>query len=669
MSIWCFVYFTLFFLNVHARLLFDYSPLCIIEEDLFWRVYDKHFDEVKKLKVVILGSANHSSDVKEFSNYFLKVMSKNDIFFAEFKVKYKYIHRSTKPLPRITDIDPSLYESNIESKYFIGSRTYWRTVKYYSSDPQHVVIVIVWNVDDLRQALNADRKFIMKHTRSLYSILFVSSKLKECNMWRRKIGILLFLLWKKYKLLNVIALTPCSCDQNKIFIWKPFYPTSNSTWGALDVFPMSIEDHSVHRMLNTIRSMHGYPMKVSIFERLPTATKHLSAFMQQNFIYQNLIHSGGYSGVDGAILENFSKFMKFNLTIVGCEATSECFGSVYPNGTLTTSLGLIASHQVELSANGRFLKQYNTSKIEFTSIIYSDQVCFIVRKAPVVPSWMFLYKAFDHYSWMCIFLTMDCWIFFNILIKILSAMILKKKLEFKMSVFISILHTPNNPNFKRGLAIFTTVCLIFSVIYTGIFQAVAVKIFSIVSRFEDINTLQDLLDDDYIILSSLDIFSEDQTDIIKKLNQKVRKSFDDKALVNVATSSRKYATLERKRDAEYIIESYYTTAEDEPILHIVKECPASYFMAYIVPYDSPYRKRFDQLISVFREAGFIEYWYNLMVENLILEQKVQQNRGRRGKKRPFALKDVQFPFILLMVGLSLSTVIFTIEMFVKRTRI
>ncbi|XP_045465146.1 uncharacterized protein LOC123674248 [Harmonia axyridis] len=660
-------YLTFYLPNSHAKLLLDSLPVCIIEENLFWEVYDRHFDEVNKLKVIILGSANFSADVREFSSYFLRVMSGKEIFFADVKVKYRYINRS-KTLPPINLNGPAIVDMDRNVKYFSGSPTYWRRVKYYSADPQHVVIVIVWNVEDLRQALIEDRKFIIHHSRSLYSILFVSSEPFECPLWKFKIGDILNKLWYHFKTLNVIAQTPCSCDQDKIFLLKPFYPTGPSSWGGLDVFPMSTDDRSIHRMLNSMKHMFQYPMKVSIFERLPTATRNLSKFMQQNFIYQNLIHSGGYSGVDGAMLENFSKFMHFNLTIVGCDSR-ECFGTVYPNGTVTGSLGLVASDRVELSTNARFLKHYNTSKIEFTSITYSDQVCFIVRKASIVPSWMFLYKAFDYPSWLCIFFFLVACIMFSLLMKMLGALLFGKYISFKMRVIIHILLTPNHPNLKKGQAIFTTVYLMYSVIFTGIFQAVMVKLFSVVSRFQEINTIESLLDENYQILSSLDIFTEDQMDITKKLNERVLREFEEKALIRVATSNENYATLERKRDAEYVIESYYTTSEDEPLLHIVAECPVSYFMAYIVPAESPYRKRFDHLISVFREAGLIEYWYDLMVANLILEQKVKQNRGRREKTRPFSLEEVQFPFIILVLGLMLSASIFTMEICMKKRHI
>ncbi|KAK9887162.1 hypothetical protein WA026_020613 [Henosepilachna vigintioctopunctata] len=234
---------------------------------------------------------------------------------------------------------------------------------------------------NLLQSLDEHFTFVMKHKRSMYLILITGSISTNCSELRTDIGKLLYFLWNTHKIFNVVVQVACACSVENIYVFRPFYRHRKGEYGILEVLKMSNDSKNIRRMLNIMRNLHKKPLNISIFERSPTASTNLNIYMTNNFLYQNLFLVKGYAGVDGSVLENLSRLMNFSAELVECVPPTHCYGRVIENGTITGSLGLVANNKVELSANGRFLKNYNTSDIEYTYTIYNDYICAVVRTA------------------------------------------------------------------------------------------------------------------------------------------------------------------------------------------------------------------------------------------------------------------------------------------------
>lgn len=76
------------------------------------------------------------------------------------------------------------------------------------------------------------------------------------------------------------------------------------------------------------------------------------------------------------------------------------FGFRSANGTLTGSLGTLQSRKSDVAFVGFFIKDYETRDIEFSSPIYSDELCIIVRKAGRIPSFILPLIIFDETLWI-----------------------------------------------------------------------------------------------------------------------------------------------------------------------------------------------------------------------------------------------------------------------------
>lgn len=100
------------------------------------------------------------------------------------------------------------------------------------------------------------------------------------------------------------------------------------------------------------------------------------------------------------------------------------------------------------------------------------------------------------------------------------------------------------------------------------------------------------------------------------------------------------------------------------MLHVIKDCPRHYFLAYIVYRDWPLLPRFNQLLQRFSEGGFAGLWYEKTQEAFLMESYIQRQVTQNDDRKPFSLNDIQAPFYLLVFGYIISGIVFLLEKFV-----
>lgn len=76
------------------------------------------------------------------------------------------------------------------------------------------------------------------------------------------------------------------------------------------------------------------------------------------------------------------------------------FGFRNPNGTLTGALKTIQSRKSDIAFIGYFIKDYETRDVDFTTPIYADELCIVVRKAGRIPPFILPLKIFDKTLWL-----------------------------------------------------------------------------------------------------------------------------------------------------------------------------------------------------------------------------------------------------------------------------
>lgn len=119
------------------------------------------------------------------------------------------------------------------------------------------------------------------------------------------------------------------------------------------------------------------------------------------------------------------------------------------------------------------------------------------------------------------------------------------------------------------------------------------------------------------------------------------------------------------------------------MLHVVKECPQTYFLTYIVRKGWPLLPRFNTIIRRLSEGGaadisfscanksqrlissftgFLQLWYD-QVENAFVMHSLYSQPIQPSKlgKQAFSLTDMQTAFYILIIGYLIALTVFVAE--------
>lgn len=202
-------------------------------------------------------------------------------------------------------------------------------------------------------------------------------------------------------------------------------------------------------------------------------------------------------------------------------------------------------------------------------------------------------------------------------------------------------------------------------------------------------SLADLFDDDDDGDNNDDNDNVDSTSLMRSLRKKMQLTSDINA-ISSAAHYRNVSTFARKSHFPIIIEELID-ADGGPLLHLVEECPGmknitntririlitctlvnitcvyilgKFYLSYLLPKNSILNERINALISQLNQAGLPSFWSQHIIHAFIVQKRslTKEKLARNGKKTdgfvPFNLSDVQSSFYMLLIGLSISTIVF-----------
>lgn len=89
-----------------------------------------------------------------------------------------------------------------------------------------------------------------------------------------------------------------------------------------------------------------------------------------------------------------------------------------------------------------------------------------------------------------------------------------------------------------------------------------------------------------------------------------------------------------------------------------------FYLSYLMPKNSILKEKINTLIGQLNQAGLPSLWSQHMVhafivqKRLLTKEKLTQNKKEMNGFVPFNLSDVQSSFYMLLIGLSISTIVF-----------
>ncbi|KAH0821647.1 hypothetical protein GEV33_001144 [Tenebrio molitor] len=189
-------------------------------------ICETHFLLVDFLTILVLQTEKHKLEINYFTEALLKVMSGYE-FPVALKIEEYFLSANENQTRRVCDesivdevgghnIKPVEYEKLAD-------------IKRLSSDSLKGYFIIVWDVDTLHQFLDDNYQIVIPEARATYSLHFVFTSWDSCQGVKYELSDILRRFWIDYNVVNVIAQTPCSCDSQQVYIYRPFVRKSPTT--------------------------------------------------------------------------------------------------------------------------------------------------------------------------------------------------------------------------------------------------------------------------------------------------------------------------------------------------------------------------------------------------------------------------------------------------------
>lgn len=495
-------------------------------------------------------------------------------------------------------------------------------------------------------------------TKAHFTIIVLNHFFHEDETKEKSIALSIFKdLWTKERVLNVLIVTrhshfSCEINENtnnsiKVWMYNPFEVNANNSRGNIYNFEYG-HDLSNAYTHNRLRNVHEYQLQVSMFTQYPTA-------IPVNNVNNN---STTYEGMDGHILSNMAQYFNFKLKVHTTYGNNP-YGSVLQNGSVMGSLADVAYGRTEISFNSRFIMWYGID-IDFSIPVTSDKLCIIARKAKRIPKWKNMLVCYKTEVWLSLLMVyVVCAMCFYFLHKYQlqkhSTGCLPTLHMFQIFV-LSPVHHP--PRILMQQLLFAS-CLLFNLVLMNTFQGLLVTNITTPNYGTDIHTLDQLDQSNFQILtgssSAMDLLKNGGYVISRKF--KVFEGTREEMIQQVLKSAA--AITERESSIRFLV-TKYVSPDGTLLMHMVEECPAYYYLAYILPKGSPYLQEFNSFLRKVMESGLTQKWY---WDSIDIKTRLSYRKSHPEPKtlKLFSVSDLQLAFYILATGLLLSSFIFVVE--------
>ncbi|XP_058811294.1 uncharacterized protein LOC131676190 [Topomyia yanbarensis] len=487
-----------------------------------------------------------------------------------------------------------------------------------------------------------------------------------------KVGRLMKSIWSNQGVYRIFVLAG-----DRIHTFDPFL-IRNGTFGTL----VELTDVSVIPTVPT-QNFNGYPLRIDIFR-----STYSDQIVGKNGTKSDL------TGPDVVASKVFAK--KLNFTAIRLPPDKDNFGVRLPNGSFNGAVGRLSRHESDVSFVGFFIKDYFSRDIEFTSGVYADELCCLVKKASRIPEYLLPVTIFPPELWGLLFLAgIVCtvaWIsirmaiqavaasrsrwsqkyrfayLFNLPDEIRDAPLYRKLIQICIDTYILLLSATYIRFTRSGIErLLLFGILMVSLIFTSVFQSGLSSVFVTPVYYKDINSLQQLDQSGFKIPVKYqgfmdDVFPANYSAMMESLRNKMVLRVTNESMLAQVSRIGTIATVTRKTTLSLDNAIYLSTKQ----LYMVPECPRTYNLAYVVPRHSVLLKRINVLLQRLLNGGLINHWISVMNYNVTLNHWEQVRNSQEPTLKVLTVLDMQFPFYLLVIGLGISTGVFVVELIYYR---
>ncbi|XP_066251417.1 uncharacterized protein [Euwallacea similis] len=484
------------------------------------------------------------------------------------------------------------------------------------------------------------------------------------------INTLLTYLWTNFSILNVIAHFPCSVEyQDFIFTYKPFNHQNNKrqSCGQVVLYHCLYILEYPNLLLNHVKNLNGCPLMISLFERYPTAVARPPKFLQGSTIYKKIPSTSSFYGADGTAMSSLSEFLNFTL-ILSQDPNAQFYGKILENGTSKGSLKVILERTVDLQGNSRFMMPYGADGLEFTYMFHFDKVCVMVPKAEKLSKWMgTISMVTGKFAAFSLLVLLGCGVI-NKFFRAHPASLAQALQEIYASFLGQSVTYTIHPDNRLSRRAFLGSFYVYSIVLSTVFSGALLSEYTANKYLPDINTLEEFDKSGIGMRSSINPFKGIPIPLYERLAKKVvqkMKVVDDNLTSAEIAAANHLAGIERYLDGDLLIRTQFSDKNFNPLLHIVPECPNSFFLSYIVPLGSPYLKVINEFLVWVNEVGLKAKWFRDFAEGFIYDSRINKLHDETGtdggRYKAFDFDDMKGILIIFLIGLTVALMIFFIE--------
>lgn len=411
-----------------------------------------------------------------------------------------------------------------------------------------------------------------------------------------------------------------------------------------------VVDHSnidyFRKLLSTkVINMHGREMKISMFERVPTAT---------------LLPDGNFTGFDQEILNIVRDKMNFTVSIVPPKYPNCRYLSRSKDGTYCGALSDLIYDVSYVCFNNMFLKNYGLKNLTFTVSVGYDKLCVVVPPARPLPQWLVLFSTFELDEWLYIIVMYNlCTLILYCMEKVTEPPLFNSFMDSTFVAFALIIQSPVNRLARTDSVRIATITVSLSgFLITIYFQASLLTMLTTDVYEREIDTLEQLDRSGLKIYSSSlnlkDTFSPDSP-ITRSLAKKfVLKEDSATNHVGLVAEGERLAAIGRKFDFGGKFGLDYRTK-----IHLVEDCPRLYFLVYPLPHLSPYIESMNSILGRLQDSGvlrshFVSYSFSPLA-------KMKRHSTTTNNFYPLNFDNLKILFLILVIGCATATVVFVVE--------
>lgn len=326
------------------------------------------------------------------------------------------------------------------------------------------------------------------------------------------------------------------------------------------------------------------------------------------------------------------------------------------------------TNQSDIGLSLFFIRDYGTTDIDFTTPIYQDQLCVVVRKAHRIPEAVLPLLTFNVTSWICLFFSfVICAIFWIVLRVINSNRNFVDSMDqlYTMENFSDYLHIVvdtgmlflSAPLMRKpkiwSERMFVISISLMSIIILSYFESLLATVFVNPLYLRDIKTLGELENSRLPIEINMDLAVDPLFDDNSSLIQRI-KVVDNNHRLSYISEHGNLSTVLRQTLIKFDHSHWFRLKK----LYQIPYCPRTYLTAFILPKKSLYFGRINQILLRLIRGGFVQKWISDTRFNVTLESTRLYNSLPNQDYVVLQLLDMQFQFVVLIGGFVLSGMVF-----------